>query len=299
MEFRSEAAREIFLAYYDEWITNKWPVTAESFVAETSWGATWGMVSGPKDAPPLLLLPGAHSTALAFTTNIEVLSKNYRVYAVDNIADYGRSVPIRTPATGPEFVDWLDEVIDALAFSDPINLGGLSFGGWITSLYTLDHPERVSKLVLLAPAATIQPFRILFLLRGIFSTLPFRWGTKLLMYYLLGDAKKDPEQRKFADDAIEAMTLAKQSYKLQTSIVQPTVLSDEQLEQLSATPTLILIGEREKLYSAKKAQLRLQQLATHIQIEIIPNAGHLFTATHALEVNALLETFLAMPNKEN
>mmetsp|Transcript_19315 Transcript_19315/g.3143 ORF Transcript_19315/g.3143 Transcript_19315/m.3143 type:complete len:99 (-) Transcript_19315:231-527(-) len=41
------------------------------------------MISGPKDAPPLILLHGLCASGLMFYTGIPALSKNYRVYTID------------------------------------------------------------------------------------------------------------------------------------------------------------------------------------------------------------------------
>ena len=50
------------------------------------------------------------------------------------------------------FVNQLADLLDALRFSLPVNLIGLSMGGPITSAFTIRHPERVNKLVLIDPA---------------------------------------------------------------------------------------------------------------------------------------------------
>ena len=84
MEFRSDHARTRFLESYDQTAAG-WPVPSDTLSAETSQGSTFVRVSGPKDAPPLVLLPGAHSTGLGFEPNIEALAESHRVYTLDNI----------------------------------------------------------------------------------------------------------------------------------------------------------------------------------------------------------------------
>ena len=128
---------------------------------------TFVRMSGPADAPPLVLLPGAATTSLMWVPNIKALSGPFRTYAVDNIYDYGRSVYTR-PVKGPDdFVNWLDGLFSALALGDAINVMGLSYGGWLTSQYVLRFPNRLAKVVLIAPARTVLPIRLSFLLRVI------------------------------------------------------------------------------------------------------------------------------------
>jgi pimeloyl-ACP methyl ester carboxylesterase len=55
--------------------------------------------------------------------------------------------------------------------------------------------------------------------------------------------------------------------------INPTVLEDQELQSLKV-PTLYVVGENEKIYSAQKAVQRLNQVAPHIKTETIPNASH-------------------------
>ncbi len=50
------------------------------------------------------------------------------------------------------FVNQLADLLDALRFTQPVNLMGLSMGGPITAAFAARHPERVSKLILIDPA---------------------------------------------------------------------------------------------------------------------------------------------------
>ena len=50
------------------------------------------------------------------------------------------------------FVNQLTALLDALRFTRPVNLIGLSMGGLIAATFTLRHPERVDRLVLIDPA---------------------------------------------------------------------------------------------------------------------------------------------------
>jgi pimeloyl-ACP methyl ester carboxylesterase len=92
--------------------------------------------------------------------NIVALSENYRTYAVDNIYDYGRSIYTRKIGIPDDFVGWLDELFTALKLGDNINIMGLSYGGWIAAQYALRLPERLNKIVLLAPVCTVLPLKL-------------------------------------------------------------------------------------------------------------------------------------------
>jgi pimeloyl-ACP methyl ester carboxylesterase len=93
-------------------------------------------------------------------TNIESLSECYRIYAIDvliNTGCVGRSVYTRVIKSPDSAVIWLDDLFSALDLGDSINLMGMSYGGWLTSQYAFHRPDRLGKIVLLAPAATVLP----------------------------------------------------------------------------------------------------------------------------------------------
>jgi len=262
-------------------------------MVETSHGSTFVRISGPQESQPLLLLPGGRTSSLLWAMNIAMLAERHRVYTVDNIMDHGRSIPSNEPRSADDFVVWLDELFDALELEAGTDLGGLSFGGWISSRYALARPERLRRVVLIAPAATILPMRGMFLLRAMLAMLPPRWCTKQLLYWLHGEILNESlEQKALADRGVDAMFRGTQAYKLPTNFVAPDVFSDEELRRLGETPTLFLVGENERIYSAEGAVQRIRAVAPEIRVEVVPNGGHVFTATHPTAVNERILAFL-------
>ena len=289
--FKSEKAKERYLTFYDT-EAKKWPVNSETRMVDTSHGQTFLRISGPVDAQPLVLLPGFSGNSLMWIPNIEALSESYRTYALDNIYDNGRSVYTKPITSSDDFVKWLDELFNALEFGDNINLMGLSYGGWLTSLYALHYPNRLSKIVLLAPAATVLPLRLSFYIYGFpVFLLPLRYFSKRMFFWLMEDSvKKDEISRKWVEDFIDNMFIASRCFKTRRPI-NPTVLEDQELQSIRV-PTLYVVGENEKIYSPQKAMQRLNQVAPHIKTRTIPNAGHDLTIVQAEMVNEKVLDFL-------
>lgn len=288
--FRSQKAKERYLELYDS-RAKLWPVPSETRMVETSFGQTFVRISGPLEAPPLVLLPGANTTSLLWIPNIKTLSEFYRTYAVDNIYDFGRSVYTQKFKVPGDFVSWLDEVFNALGLGNNINLAGLSYGGWITSQYALHFPNRINKIVLMAPAATIVPLGMGFMKSALLALIPHRRYVKKAMTFIMEDlSKKDDAGRREAEFLSENAYLGLRCFKPKM-LVNPTVLTDEELQDFKV-PTLFLIGENEKIYSFKDVVLRLKNMAPHIKLEIIPNAGHDLTIVQAEMVNSFILDFL-------
>ena len=288
--FRSEKAKQRYIAFYDT-IAKDWPVESETRMIETSHGQTYVRISGPVDAPPLVLMHGAGATSLSWIPNIKALSQSYRTYTVDNIYDFGRSVFTKIFKVPDDFVAWMDELFSALDLDDNINLIGLSYGGWLTSQYAVKHPERLDKIVLLAPAATVLPLGPGFLGPALLSILPHRHFVKKGMETILADLwKKDEAGREYAEYWVDHLDLSFRSFKPKMT-VSPTVLSDEELKSLKI-PVLFMVGENEKIYSPFKAVERLNSIAPLIITEIIPGAGHDLSVVQADVVNQKILDFL-------
>lgn len=72
----------------------------------------------------------------------------------------------------------------------------------------------------------------------------------------------------------------------------PSTLRNEELRALSV-PTLLIIGEQEVIYDARKATARATALMPQVQTVLIPRAGHLMTWSHTEHLHAAIAAFLS------
>ena len=128
-----------------------WPVPYEIKYIDSKYGKIHVIISGPTDAPPILLINASGLAAWSWIHNIEALSKNYRTYAVDNIGEGGKNqmiAPNNIPKNEIEIADYYTELTDKFGISESYVVGA-SIGGYIATCYALHAPQRVKKLVLL------------------------------------------------------------------------------------------------------------------------------------------------------
>jgi pimeloyl-ACP methyl ester carboxylesterase len=286
--YRSAAARELCFRYLDEQAAKIWPVVSEERMVPTTFGETFVRVSGPPGAPWLVLLHGAGATSLMWAPNIEALSREYRTAAVDQIGEFGRSVCTTPARTLDDLTSWLDELIRGLEARESVSLAGMSYGGALAAQYAVRFPDRVEKLVLLAPGATVLRPPAEFWARLLVLAIVRQRGLRAFFRWIFADmARKDPA---WIDEVAEQLALSARSVE-RHRVPMPPVMTDGEWGSLRPA-TLFLAGEHEVIYSAEKAVRRLKSVAPQVTTRIIPDAGHDLTFVQAETVNERILEFL-------
>ncbi|GAS91182.1 alpha/beta fold hydrolase [Mycolicibacterium brisbanense] len=146
-------------AYFQNYdaVMAQWRVPVETVDVSGRYGTTRITSAGPASAPPLVLLHGLGATSAMWYSIVGALAGDSRVRAVDIMGEPGRSRHTGAPIdTVDEMVAWLAETFDLLDLP-PADLCGHSFGGHLALRFTLAHPTRVRRLVLLDPVLAFAP----------------------------------------------------------------------------------------------------------------------------------------------
>lgn len=115
--------------------------------------------SGPKDAPPLVMIHGMGGSWENFTANFAAHAEHFNTYAYD-LVGHGYSEKPDKVIDVEAYVSQLKGVIEAFALKKT-NLLGLSVGGWTSTKFTVRYPELVEKNLVLSawgrPRAQVTP----------------------------------------------------------------------------------------------------------------------------------------------
>jgi pimeloyl-ACP methyl ester carboxylesterase len=279
--YRTAAARDVCFRYLDDRAAKLWAIASEERMVPTTFGATFVRVSGPPSTPVIVLLHGAGTTSLMWSPNIEALSREHRTIAVDQVGEFGKSGCAKRVESLRDLIAWLDELIVALAARERVSLVGMSYGGALAAQYALHFPERLEKVVLLAPGATVLRPPAEFWLRLIALAVRRKGGLRAFFRWIFADmARLDPQ---WIESTIEELSLNMQNIQ-RHKVPMPPVLTDVEWGGLR-TPALFLAGEHEVIYSAEKAVRQLKRVAPQVTAEIIPGAGHDLTFVQTAMVN--------------
>jgi pimeloyl-ACP methyl ester carboxylesterase len=271
--FKTPEGEQEYLAVYDA-AMKLWPVPYEEKTIQSRFGMTHVVISGPKDAPPLVLLHGYMATSAMWAPNIADFTRDYRVYAIDVMGQPGKSIPDEPIRNSGDFVTWLTGTLDGLHLNR-ISLIGMSYGGWLALRFAVAAKDRVKELVLLSPGG-FAPMAKQFTLRGILMVFfPSRFTVTSFMHWL--GIREDP-----ADPGtygmgilIDLMYLGLKHFRMpsETVRVMPVGLSYGELRSIQS-PTLVLFGDQEVICDPVAALDRALGLMPDCRGELVPGARH-------------------------
>ncbi len=288
--FKSAAGEAEYRAAYDATM-ELWPVPFEELQIPGRFGSTHVVVSGPTDAPPLVLLHGTMTTLTIWLPNVADLAGYYRLYAIDIMGHPSKSIPAEPIRNPSDFTAWLTATVDGLHLDRRFHLAGISLGGWIALGFAMAAPERVEKLVLLSPAASLQPLTKQFFVRAILSGI-VRTRRMMNSFFKWMDLEATPGDEA-AERLLDLIWLGGTHFRIPPEVrrVMPTVYTDDELRAI-AMPVLLLIGEDEVIYDPAKALQRARRLVPHLEGALVPESGHGMSFTKAQAVDERMLTFL-------
>jgi pimeloyl-ACP methyl ester carboxylesterase len=233
--------------------------------------------TGPRDAPVLVMLHGFGSSLDTWDDWADRLSADHRVIRFD------------LPGFGLTGADPTGEYTDArtiavmLALLDRLSvqratLIGNSMGGRIAWAFTVAHPDRVSKLVLVSPDGFASPGieydkrqQVPLMVRALPYTLPLS-----MLRANLAAAYADPAKMTEASLLrTRDMMLAPGVRRAVIARMEQTVLPDPRpLLARIVAPTLLLWGDKDALIPISNAQDYLAAMPT-ARLVTLPGIGHL------------------------
>jgi pimeloyl-ACP methyl ester carboxylesterase len=285
-----EGEKEVLCAY--QAIMDKWTPPYKELTIPTSFGETHVIANGPEDAPPVVLLHALLVSAMSWYRNVDALSQSYRVYAVDVIGEGNKSRPVKPIASLDDFLHWFTEVIDGLGI-DTLYLAGNSYGGFTGAYYAMKLPERIRKLVLIGPAATIykmRPFYThMFIPKAIYGFFPKVPGVKRVMQNSVDWMHKGLPR----DPLWEPLFYNSMVYGGLLNQVFPRMYSKEEFAQIKAK-VLLILGDKESIYNDLYSAIQsARELIPNVKVEIIPAAHHITAVANPEKVNLKLLEFFA------
>lgn len=225
----------------------------------------------------LLLIHGMFGDYLDWEPVLAPLSKCHRVIALD-LPGFGRSdKPARTYSEA-FLVETLDHFLEFLRLR-VVTVIGNSFGGLVSILYALHHPERVERLVLVDSGGfeeyseTQKIFKQeRFSTARLAALAPDDIGTMFAPVF----AKESENRQRYLRR--QGSKLQMENYPAYAAAVASSIelaISRCTLEQLNqiGCPTLLLWGGEDKVLPVSQAEKALERLSQG-KLVVLPGCGH-------------------------
>jgi len=239
--------------------------------------------------PVVILLHGTGSSSETWAANIGPLSKEFHVYALDQIG-FGHSDKPLMDYKIATYVDFLREFMRVLTVPRA-TIVGHSTGGWIAASFAIDHPEMIEKLVLVDatglpptyPPSAAEPKPVDFSYASLAAT---RAHLERLFY----------NKQRVTDDLVrrvfEGHLRTGDGYTIQRLLSNRAAeYLGENLKSIHA-PTLVIWGREDSIVPLSNAE-RFHATIAGSQIVIIDESGHVTQIEKPSEFNKAVLEFLA------
>jgi pimeloyl-ACP methyl ester carboxylesterase len=241
---------------------------------------------------PIVFIHGFFGQSDDWRSLLPFFADHYRCLSID-LLGFGQSSKPMMRYDIACFVEFVDQTLDLLAI-DACILVGHSLGGWVSAAYTLQHPDRVHRLILAAPAGIrddsfcgrYDAYRPLFWRSPLIDLL--LWSIQPFAY-LFGKQPDLNRIRQFRH-ALNSQP-APRSFLLDRLRPEDAIDTVEtQIHQIT-TPTLIITGDRDDTIPLWHCQTYAQSIP-NAQLTVIPTADHGLPQRYAKEMAIAIQNFL-------
>lgn len=260
----------------------------------SSRGMTHYEVAGPDTGRVVVLVHGFSVPAYIWdSTSVALSAAGYRVIRYD-VFGRGWSDRPDTDYDSTLFSTQLDELLDSLEVTAPVDLMGLSFGGAITAHYVATHPARVRTWTLVDPVASARKLPAIL---GVPVLGAWFWQTTVVPGQADGQASDFLHPEGFPDWADRyrpQMQYRGFGRALLRSALYSSTLDIEALYRRAGRtgkPTLLIWGKQDMTVSIALADV-VRSAVPQAQFFPVDSAGHLPHMERPAEVRTRMLSFL-------
>lgn len=240
------------------------------------------------NGPPIVLCHGGgagSSGEAGFAALMLELGKKFQVYALDSVGGFGDTDPNYPVPEGVQTrVDQLEAFIDTLCL-DPVCLSGNSQGAWVAAKYTLQHPDRVNKMLLVASATIsgamglkVPPTEGMRVLRAYDGT---KESMRRMLEVLVWDKSKVTDELVELRNAAATRPGAPEAFQtfqkgMQRLTQDPNLRMKYEMNHTLprlTIPSMFIWGEQDNFAPVDLGR-QLEKLLPNIKFHYVANAGH-------------------------
>ncbi len=251
----------------------------------------------PSDSVPIVLIHGTSSSLHTWDSCTEAWIKNHRVIRFD-LPAFGLTGPnADNDYSIARYASFVNELLEKLSVKR-CYIAGNSLGGFITWTYTLNHPEKVKKMILIdAGGYPLDPNKS--------GTLAFKMGKTPVLKHLLTILMSRSvvekslktayyDENKVTDNIVDRymnLALREGNRKAFVARMNQVFAGDTAEIKTIRTPTLIIWGDHDRLIPLECAY-KFQRDLPNNQLVVLKNEGHVAMEESPERIIPLMEDFI-------
>ena len=284
--YRSSGGEAEILALYDGALT-RLGVEYESTKIDTRFGDTHVPVTGPENAPPLVILPGGNFLNPTCLGWFLPLAKEHRVYAPDVVGQPGRSAQTRPSSKGDGHARWMEDVLESLGL-ERAPFVGISYGAGIILRVAARVPERITRTALVSPSGIAT---------GSIPRMALEIIVPMVLYRLAPSHERllravSPLLTEMDQDNARQIGAMYRHVRLDTRL--PQLVTREELEDFSA-PTLVFATEDDPFFPGDAVVARAEEVFPNLVAAKCLAGRHVPSRATFEYINAKIQEFLESP----
>ncbi|MFC1698588.1 alpha/beta fold hydrolase [Candidatus Omnitrophota bacterium] len=247
---------------------------------------------------PVLLIHGFGTDIFSWRKNLPELSKYFRVYALDLIG-FGRSDKPKINYSRFFFTKLIYRFLKTLKI-DKATLIGASWGGALATSFTIEHPEKVDRLIVINSIARFGTAKISKARARRFKALTYlsqgkkslSWARKVLECLLKeGYCNREAVTKKVVSEQFK-MWKTQEARDALVAVGAQCKFADILDKNCKIDKKVLLIwGENDPYFPLKSARW-LKAKIRNSKLLVVPYAGHATHETHPAIVNRAILKFL-------
>jgi len=278
--FKSEKGKKEILSLYDQKL-DELNIEFEYIKINTRFGETNIIATGTSSNPPILIIHGSNGCAPIAHETYPNLSKSFRVYAIDVLAQPNKSAETRLNMKDDSYGQWVNEIINSLKIKNVI-MAGFSFGGLVI-LKTLEYDEsKIKEVFLSAPAYIVNGnpinalFKIFIPMKRFIKTEKPKYVEKFLVEVF---TERD-------DFAVKYLSKVFLHFKMDFT---PVPVIDSKKAKSIKTPITIFAAKNDILFPGKKMIKRASQIFPSLKnYLLLENSKHVQSKSDNLIIGNLI-----------
>lgn len=282
--YKNAEGKAVLLGLYDS-VLDSLGIEYEERMVETRFGSTHILVSGPKNAPPVVLLHGGNSFAPLTLAWFVPLTKDYRVYAPDAIGHPGKSAQTRVSSRDESYGQWITDVLDGLEFEQADFIAS-SFGAGVLLRAAAHAPGRISKAALHVPSGVIKVPVLSMAFKIGFPFLLYKWlpNRKRLLKAVDWMFSEEPDE--------ETLKVLKATFLyVNVEMEMPRPAAKKELEKFKA-PTLVIAAENDTMFPGQEVITRAKDIFPNLVAAECISGSHFPSKKNVAFINNRIHRFL-------